>query len=68
MKESEAKQKWCPFAQSRSVNIYDPKTNKKGISSFVDDEKEFPTPNCLGEKCMAWHEFGFCLLARKQNP
>lgn len=41
MKESEAKKKWCPFADSGYL------TNKTHFGDFL-------SPKCLGSDCMAW--------------
>ena len=50
MKESEAKQKWCPFSRNIGDSIRVPHNRYLG--------KPSPTSCCLGSECMAWREYG----------
>lgn len=56
MTEQEAKQKWCPFAQSRVVrhdSAYHQVDNYVMVDAR-DAEKNSPSVTCLGSQCMAW--------------
>jgi len=71
MKEQDAKQKWCPYAHSRSVIVHGQQDNKTIVFDYEDSE--FPKMKCIGSACMAWRLHskddaeagGYCGLAGK---
>ena len=53
MTEAEAKVRWCPFASSRIIRFYDPKTGE------IESRHAGPgigttSTLCLGSSCMAF--------------
>ena len=53
MKKSEAEKKWCPWANSRSVNFLQ---DGEDATAYFKGENSTPTPYCITSKCMAWKE------------
>lgn len=55
MNESEAKTKWCPFANSRAVEV---RTTEKQTSMGCMHREDGTGVNiqCIGSECMAWRE------------
>ena len=52
MKESEAREKWCPFVQYHSV-CDDSSSNR--CSNFATQlGGAMDASNCIGSKCVAW--------------
>lgn len=58
MLESEAKEKWCPFARVPGDNVGDGSCNRNsyGGDRRCDDAK--PISPCIGSACMAWRKTG----------
>ena len=57
MIESEAKTKWCPFANSRTVDRA-MEGGRRVTTSWVPDLDDLDsfTLRCVGSSCMAWQQ------------
>lgn len=51
--ESDAKQRWCPFAASRSVR-YTERSWLVVAGPEANKDDDTPAMLCLGDGCMAW--------------
>jgi hypothetical protein len=56
MKESEAKEKWCPFARPQDI-LAPEKTHTYNRYDDGKEEPSFPFASCcIGSACMMWRE------------
>lgn len=49
MKESEAKEKWCPFSKLLYDGFKITSINRNHVKELSEDD-----PKCLGSECMLW--------------